>query len=239
MARRNQRKRPPRRRTAQKRFFRRTEHIANRQVMQCRLPADPPPVTRGIDICLKLQVCLVGDPKATKTGFDSYGDSMSPALYKLKIKQDGTVARGAIGAFDICKLVDAYIGYAPSNCYTEMAIMKVSLWGPSQNQGLFTGNATSFLVVDPGANYASRSVTDVGTATNRPRCGLSIPEKVWFCAQSASGTEFVITFNPDTTPSAGTDKSNTRWPLDKGAFDLGVLHVTVHYKHCAVPLSVE
>lgn len=240
MARRNKRRLPQRSRTAQKRVSRRTEHIANHQVMPCRMPTDPPSIFRGLDICIKLQVNLVGDPQLPSgkdSGFDNYGSIDSPAIFIHKVLANGALGNGAITSYDISQLVDAYLGSTPATCYTELAIMKVLMWGPSHNSGLFTGNATSFVVLDPGDTYASRSVTDVGTSIHRPRCGLTVPQKVWFCGATTANKEYSITFNPDTSPSTGTDKTRTRWPLNKGAFDLGIMHLTVHVKRCAIPTA--
>lgn len=205
-----------------KRLSRQLNHLVARQVMRTRIPRDPPPLKRGYDLRMKLPINVY---TGLTTGFLAFGDLDHPAVYSLQPDSNHLVTAMTVTVQQIAAIVKAQ-GFNATTCYLEWALLKVQAWGPPTSP---QRSYTSRLTVDTGADTNALTVTDTGTATNRPAISLSAPFESWFCGGSKT-TEVLIRFDPDViAPQVWTSQTAKRWDA-KDPVDLGTLHLTVHLR---------
>lgn len=205
-------------------------HTISKQPLQCRVPPDPPSLCRRSEGHLKLQLDFLFNsttPQPAPADAWTYGNLNLPA-YRFIVNDGGTHLEGfEISCYDIAQLISAVIGQCTPDRQLEFSIEKVQLWGPISTPTRF---ATSSLRVDVGNNTNSTLVQDVGTAVRRPRCGITLPFRVWYTATDSYSP---IAVALDTTKPF-VDK--TRWSTTT-SYNLGTMHLTVHYRLSAVDFN--
>lgn len=213
--------RTSRRRVNNKRNARSIQHIAARQPVRQNLPNDPPALTRTVEGFLKFPIALRFKPNQTTPELVA-GNITQPAYYLLTASPSGTISFATLSPSQLSSCMTAYGIGGNSGIYMEIALRKVQLWGPT-----VTNDATVALEVDVGNDTGHTMIQDQGTMARRPRCALSIPYEIWFKFDNSTT---IISFNPDLKVANLYDKEqNKRWDITK-THELGVLHITVHYK---------
>lgn len=164
-------------------------------IQPIRLSPDPPIGVHTRTFTVKATVQLLD---GTKTSFVyDKATSMFTATILYDSKTDYSVA------FPTVELAKMYcyclgIGNVESHKDMEIAIDRVALWGPlpQQNVGL-----VRFVRLAYDDSRHTKVISDVGSGSNRARCGLTIPYRYWSLPSSAESN---VRFHIATSKALGT-----------------------------------
>jgi len=221
---RNRRTSRKRRRTNQyKSIARNVQYSLSRQPMRCRVPSDPPAVSRMVDCHIRIPIRAVYIPTATAT-VPTPGTLYSSAYYPVTIKA-GVLSPIYLTAAQIKDLIQPYIP-KDTSCAIEFSLRKIMVWGPLSTG---TRQCETIVSVDVGDSTNSITVSDVGTLTSRPRCGITIPYEVWQCG----GTQHLLSVQFDAALEAAS-----RWK-SSDISDVGFILLTIHYRVTGLPTGMS
>lgn len=195
-------------------------HSISRQPLPCRVPADPPPLKRFLDCSIILPINFQYITQTTGSSWDFGNISQIPVRY-VTINEHGYLVPFQINVSEIGDVLRSVIGTCNSQCWLEFSVLKIQVWGPLSTQ---YRQSTIQLRVDVGSNSNSLFVHDIGTQTRRPRCGITLPYRVWYCSNS---TETILDLNLDSVAPFTT--KDLRWDNTKDT-DIGVMYISLHYR---------
>lgn len=221
------RQRNNRRRTTKRSVNRQLHHLMVRCPVRCRVPRDPPQLPRTVDCTQRIQINFVLQPSSfgkTKGEFITPGNFEYPAVYKLAASKSGVILATSLSVKELSHCLASLVGNFTA-CYLELSFLKILAWGPITSK-----TVTSSLIVDVGLDSGVTTVLDTNSTTTRPRCGISIPHRVWYCGTSE---QEVIRYHPDQSYAAAFSEKDPRWPLTETT-DMGCLHITMHYRRGAL-----
>lgn len=165
-------RRAPRSNANMRSNVRRLNRAVSEQATLIKPPADPPAISNYRTFTICTQAVILSDK--TNTDYTAY---VAPADHRVRLKFDSkdTHQELSISADDLLLTWLLSIGHkdsARANAF-EVAVVKACLWGPLPQQL----PASVSLWVSSGASQ--RVVTDHGSPTSRPRCGIGLPKLTW------------------------------------------------------------
>lgn len=161
------------------------------QPYKCRIPGDPPSVLKTLQFSGRLTAVVAAVPNGTSDAFTVLGNGD----IQLNIPFDSTKAylqnvSVTWSTLLLMSLDFMRISVQSGNSY-EMCLHKVQLWGPTDSQW---PSAHLGLSVDLGQPFGALAARDVGTQTQRPKIGISIPQRAWF--GGGNTTPVIIEMDP-------------------------------------------
>lgn len=182
--------------------LRKLQQAVNGAVIPITPLSDPPRInaTRIIPIVTSCDVLMAN----TATALAKNGNGTS--LLSLKI-ESGNLQKHSFTLTQLFSMYGTALNMTVPTSF-QLALHKVSFWGPLPNQA----QTSVALSINYGTIYR-QMVQDQGTASNRPRVGVSLPQTHWVNSADTSVISFEVLYGSGAAPAPGNM--------------LGVLHLSM------------
>lgn len=182
-------------------------------------PTDPPAVNLHIERSFRIPIRFMYDSDALSNSWinNDVGKSFDVPVYVVHPNNIDLPSQVTLSYKQIVTVFSNITGMQASlGKNLDVAIQKVSFWGPVI--GTLPNPSTITLHVDPGHSATGVSISDTGTAINRPRVACHLPFTHWADSDS---DQYFVSFEWDSGNKIGT------WKYPKGAYEIGFAHITV------------